>query len=38
MEIKDTLSQRRKELNLTMKQIADKVGVSEGNRTRPKAY
>lgn len=34
MEIKDTLSQRRKELNLTMKQIADKVGVSEGTISR----
>lgn len=34
MEIKDTLSQRRKELNLTMKQVADKVGVSEGTISR----
>lgn len=31
MEIKDILSQRRKELNMTMKQVADKVGVSEGS-------
>lgn len=34
MEIKDILSQRRKELNLTMKQVADKVGVSEGTISR----
>ena len=34
MEIKDILSQRRKELNMTMKQVADKVGVSEGTISR----
>lgn len=34
MEIKDILSQRRKELNLTMKQVADRVGVSEGTISR----
>lgn len=34
MEIKDILSQRRKGLNMTMKQVADKVGVSEGTISR----
>ena len=34
MEIKDILSQRRKELDMTMKQVADKVGVSEGTISR----
>lgn len=34
MEIKDILSQRRKELSMTMKQVADKVGVSEGTISR----
>jgi len=34
MEIKDILFQRRKELNMTMKQVADKVGVSEGTISR----
>lgn len=34
MEIKDILSQRRKELNLTMKQVAERVGVSEGTISR----
>ncbi len=34
MEIKDILYQRRKELDLTMKQVAELVGVSEGTVSR----
>jgi len=34
MEIKDILYNRRKELDLTMKQVADMVGVSEGTVSR----
>lgn len=34
MEIKDILYQRRKELDLTMKQVAEMVGVSEGTVSR----
>lgn len=34
MEIKDILYSRRKELDLTMKQVADMVGVSEGTVSR----
>lgn len=34
MEIRDMLKQRRIELNLTMKELADKVGVSEGTISR----
>ena len=34
MEIKDILKNRRLELGLTMKQIADAVGVSEGTVSR----
>lgn len=34
MEIKDVLKSRRIELNLTMKQLADLVGVSEGTISR----
>lgn len=34
MEIKDILTQRRKDLSLTMKQVAEKVGVSEGTISR----
>ena len=34
MEVKDIIRNRRIELGLTMKQIADKVGVSEGTISR----
>lgn len=34
MEIKDILYSRRKELDLTLKQVADMVGVSEGTVSR----
>ena len=34
MEIKDVLKSRRMELGLTMKELADKVGVSEGTISR----
>lgn len=34
MEIKDVLSSRRKELGMTMKELAVKVGVSEGTISR----
>lgn len=34
MEIKDIINARRKELDLTMKQVADAVGVSEGTVSR----
>lgn len=34
MEIKDILYNRRKELDLTMRQVADMVGVSEGTVSR----
>lgn len=34
MEIKDILKQRRIEMNLTMREVADAVGVSEGTISR----
>lgn len=34
MEVKDIIKNRRLELGLTMKQIADRVGVSEGTVSR----
>ena len=34
MEIKDIIRNRRVELELTMKQLAEKVGVSEGTISR----
>lgn len=34
MEVKDILRNKRIELGLTMKQLADKVGVSEGTISR----
>ena len=34
MEIKDIIKQRRTELDMTMKQLADKVGVTEGTVSR----
>lgn len=34
MEIKDIIRQRRLELGLTMKELAEKVGVSEGTVSR----
>ena len=34
MEIKDILKNRRIELDMTMKELADKVGVSEGTISR----
>ena len=34
MDIKDILRDRRQELGLTMKEVADKVGVSEGTISR----
>lgn len=34
MEVKDILSSRRLELKLTMKEVADRVGVSEGTISR----
>ena len=34
MEVKDILKKRRIELGLTMKEVADKVGVSEGTISR----
>lgn len=34
MEIKDIIRSRRKEMGLTMKELADRVGVSEGTISR----
>ena len=34
MDIKNILRQKRKELNLTMKQVADACGVSEATVSR----
>jgi transcriptional regulator with XRE-family HTH domain len=34
MEIKDSIKSRRLELGLTLKQVADRVGVSEGSVSR----
>ena len=34
MEVKDILKNRRLELHMTMKELADKVGVSEGTISR----
>lgn len=34
MDVKDILKKRRIELGLTMKEVADKVGVSEGTISR----
>ena len=34
MEVKDIIKNRRLELNLTMKEVANKVGVSEGTVSR----
>ena len=34
MEIKDIIKSRRLELGLTLKQVADRVGVSEGSVSR----
>lgn len=34
MEVKDIIRNRRAELGLTMKQLADKIGVSEGTISR----
>ena len=34
MEIKDIIKSRRNELSMTMKELADKVGVSEGTISR----
>ena len=34
MEVKDILKNRREELGLTMKEVAEKVGVSEGTISR----
>lgn len=34
MEIKDIIKNRRLELNMTMKETADKIGVSEGTISR----
>lgn len=34
MEIRDILKQRRLDLNLTMKELADRIGVSEGTVSR----
>jgi len=34
MEVKDVIKNRRKELELTMKQVADAIGVSEGTVSR----
>lgn len=34
MEVKDVLRNRRKELGLTMKDVADRVGVNEGTVSR----
>lgn len=34
MEVKDIIRQRRIELNLTMKEVADAVGVNEGTISR----
>ena len=34
MEVKDILSTRRQELGLTMREVAEKVGVSEGTISR----
>ena len=34
MEVKDIIKERRTDLGLTMKELADKVGVSEGTVSR----
>lgn len=34
MEVKDIITNRRTELGLTMKELADMVGVSEGTISR----
>ena len=34
MELKDLIKNRRLELNLTMKELAKRVGVSEGTISR----
>lgn len=34
MEVRNIINSRRKELGLTMKQVADAVGVSEGTVSR----
>ena len=34
MEVKDIISKKRNELGLTMKELADKVGVNEGTISR----
>lgn len=34
MEVKDIIRTYREKLNLTMKQLADRVGVSEGTISR----